>query len=216
MTSPVRLTSGNGVSPPSGYGRWPAAAASFRGSGCSPQAVRQFFQMDAACDQHGIDTGGIDPSDIGTEAVADGGDPLTVTESQQVEAAPVDRSMRLAMIPDRSAQLLVAPRQHTGADRHLCADHHDKVGIGADHRQRPGRASLQDRIVVGDSLVEIIDPGIHHESRFGRVIDHLQPGTLENILVAGRPDMQAPLPKRRMPVVGRIDQGSSTSSDAIR
>src|ERR671920_1827964 len=75
----------------------------------------QFFQMDAPGNQHGIDPGSIGPRDIGAEAVTDGGDPLTVMDAKQVEAAPVNRSMRLAMIPDGPTQLLVALRQHTGA-----------------------------------------------------------------------------------------------------
>src|SRR4051795_12901844 len=41
---------------------------------------RQFFQMDAAGDQHGIDPGSNGPRNVGAETVAHGGDPLTVMQ----------------------------------------------------------------------------------------------------------------------------------------
>src|SRR4051812_40084177 len=68
----------------------------------------QFFQMDATDDQNRIDSGGVGPRDFGAEAVADGGDPPTVMDTEQVEAAPVDRGVRLGVIADRTAQFLVA------------------------------------------------------------------------------------------------------------
>src|ERR1700738_3713954 len=77
----------------------------------------KLFGMDAASNQHAVETGAGRAGDVGAQTVADGKNACAVHDAEQLEACVVDRTERLPVPADLASSLLVPLRQGPSAER---------------------------------------------------------------------------------------------------
>ncbi len=146
--------------------------------------------MHPAGDQQAVDAGAVSPGDVGAQAVADRQQALAVGDPEQVDAAVVDRRMRLAVPAHPAADRLVLLGQRPGAERRTAVVDHDEIGVGAYHRQVAPARRLQHRRVILDRVFPSGGAGIEDEIGLLRRLDKIQIQAVAHFQVPVGADMQ--------------------------
>jgi hypothetical protein len=96
--------------------------------------IAEFGGVDPVGDQQRVDSGPSGTRDVGAQAVADRQDTAPVGNSEQIEAAVINRWVRLAVPAHPAAEPFILLGQRAGTQRRLSVMDHDEVGVGAHHR----------------------------------------------------------------------------------
>src|SRR5438045_7456263 len=117
----------------------------FDAIGIERAIAAELGRMDPAGNKQAVDAGTGGAYDVRAQAVADRQDAALVGHPEQAETAVVDRWVGFAVPPHATAEALILLRQGAGAESRLAVMHHDKVRIGAYHRQPAGERGVHDR-----------------------------------------------------------------------